>query len=363
MTKNGNLNKAKEAKNDEFYTQYDDIQAELNHYKDKFKDKTVFCNCDDPYESNFCKFFLRNFNYLGLKRLICTSYISSPVISNQLTLFDELEEPVKAGNGYVMDISEIPMSNGRGVSDDDIRDLLKSKNRGVKKLKGDGDFRSEECIEYLKQADIVVTNPPFSLFRDYVALLMEYEKQFLIIGNVNAVTYKEIFPLIKENKMWLGCRSLNKDMYFNLRNEYREYLLENKKEGSAYKIINGVVMGRLASACWYTNLDHKKRHEELILYRRYYGSEEDYPKYDNYDAVNVNKVSDIPCDYSGVMGVPITYLDKHNPEQFEIVGATESEGKGFSAGLWDENSGIAQPVVGGERKYKRLFIRKTITAL
>ena len=318
MAKNENLHKAKEAKNDEFYTQYDEIQSELNHYEDKFKDKTVFCNCDDPFESNFCKFFLRNFNYLGLERLICTSYSTSNMIGQQLTLFDE-EDPVKRGSGYVIDVTEVPMANGRGVSDEDIEKLLKSKKRGVKKLKGDGDFRSDECIEYLKQADIVVTNPPFSLFREYVALLVEYEKQFLIIGNVNAITYKEIFPLIKDNKMWFGCRNLNKDMYFNVKAEYQRYLLENKKEGSAYKVIDGVVVGRLASACWYTNLDHNKRHEELVLYKKYYGNEEDYPKYDNYDAINVDKVADIPCDYFEDMGVPITYLDKYNPEQFDIV--------------------------------------------
>ena len=254
MSKNENLHKAKDAKKDEFYTQYEDIQNELNHYEQHFKGKTVLCNCDDPFESNFCKFFLRNFNYLGLKRLICTSYSTSPVIGQQLTLFDWMDEPVVQGNGYVMDIREVPMANGRGVSDADIDALLKSKKRGVKKLKGDGDFRSEECIEYLKEADIVVTNPPFSLFREYVAQLMEYGKKFLIIGNMNAITYKEIFPLIKDNKMWLGCRNLNKDMYFNVKSEYQKYLLENKKEGSAYKIINGVVMGRLASACWYTKV-------------------------------------------------------------------------------------------------------------
>ena len=213
MGKNDNLHKAKEAKNDEFYTQYEEIQLELNHYEDKVKGKTVLCNCDDPFESNFCKFFLRNFNYLGLKRLICTSYGTSPVIGQQLTLFDWMDEPVMSGNGYVMDITEVPMANGRGVSDADIETLLKSKKRGVKKLNGDGDFRSEECIEYLKQADIVVTNPPFSLFREYVGQLIEYGKQFLIIGNVNAITYKEIFPLIKENKVWMGYRSLNKYVF------------------------------------------------------------------------------------------------------------------------------------------------------
>ena len=173
---NDDLRAANKAKKDEFYTSYDDIQTEMNNYDDLFSGKTVLCNCDDPFESNFCKFFLKNFNYLKLKRLICTSYVSSPIVGTQMTIFDYMDEPVKRGHGYVMDISEVPMANGRGVSDDDIEKLLKSKKRGVKKLEGDGDFRSDECIEYLKQADIVVTNPPFSLFREYVALLTEYDK-------------------------------------------------------------------------------------------------------------------------------------------------------------------------------------------
>ena len=186
MAKNADLHAAGVAKKDEFYTQYEDIQNELNHYENQFRGKTVLCNCDDPFESNFCKFFLRNFNYLGLKRLICTSYNTSSVAWRQMTIWDYLGEPVKAknGHGYVMDIKSVPMANGRGVSDEDIDELLKSKKRGVKKLEGDGDFRSDECIDYLKQADIIVTNPPFSLFREYVALLMKYEKKFLIIGNV-----------------------------------------------------------------------------------------------------------------------------------------------------------------------------------
>ena len=315
--------KQKGQKKDEFYTQYEDIQNELNHYEQHFKEKTVFCNCDDPFESNFCKFFLRNFNYLGLKRLICTSYSASPIAGRQLSLFDDENEPVVRGNGYVMDIREVPMANGRGVSDADIDALLKSKKRGVKKLKGDGDFRSDECIEYLKQADIVVTNPPFSLFREYVAQLMEYAKKFLIIGNINAITYKEIFPLIKNNKLWLGYRNLNKDMYFNVGEAYQKYLVENKKEGSAYKIIDGVVMGRLASACWYTNIDHNKRHEELVLYKRYYGNEEDYPKYDNYDAINVDKISYIPIDYLPVKKFVKRFLQRnygsphHLPRQIQ----------------------------------------------
>ena len=311
--KNSSLNAASVAKQDEFYTRYEDIQEELNHYEKHFKGKTILCNCDDPFESNFCKFFLRNFNYLGLKRLICTSYVSSSVVGTQMTIFDYMDEPVKRGHGYVMDITEVPMANGRGVSDDDIEKLLKSKKRGVKKLEGDGDFRSEECIEYLKQADVVVTNPPFSLFREYVALLMEYEKQFLIIGNQNNITYKEIFPLIQQNKIWLGCKF--GDMAFRVPDYYepRETRFWIDETGQKWRSFGTI--------CWYTNLDHEKRHEKLVLYRHYYGHEEDYPKYDNYDAINVNKVSEIPCDYFENMAVPITYVDKHNPEQFDIVDA------------------------------------------
>ena len=294
MARNATLNKAKEAKNDEFYTRYEDIQNELNHYEEHFKGKTVFCNCDDPFESNFCKFFLKNFNYLGLKRLICTSFVSSPVIGIQSEIFDLDNEPLTKENGYVMDISAVPMANGRGVSDDDIDKLLKSKKRGVKKLKDDGDFRSPECIEYLKQADIVVTNPPFSLFREYMAQLVEYGKQFVIIGNQNALHYKEIFPLIKDNKIWLGY------------NHVKEFF---KPDGKSQKFGN---------VLWFTNLDIKKRHEKLILYKRF--SENEYFRYVNFDAIDVNKVTEIPCDYFGFMGVPDSFFDSYNPDQFEIIG-------------------------------------------
>ena len=324
MAKNENLHKAKDAKKDEFYTQYEDIQNELNHYEQHFKGKTVLCNCDDPFESNFCKFFLRNFNYLGLKRLICTSYSTSPVIGQQLTLFDWMDEPVVRGNGYVMDIREVPMANGRGVSDADIDALLKSKKRGVKKLKGDGDFRSEECIEYLKQADIVVTNPPFSLFREYVAQLMAYQKNFLIIGNVNAITYKEIFPLIKDNKLWLGASIHSGDRKFYVPDDYPLHAAGCGVDKNGRKYI------RVKGVRWFTNLDYAMRHEELVLYKRYYGNEEEYPHYANYDAIEVSKVSDIPCDYYEEIGVPITYLDKHNPDQFEIIGASRWLGKPMS---------------------------------
>ncbi len=312
MAKNEGLGKAKDAKKDEFYTTFEDIQAEINNYTDKFKDKTVLCNCDDPYESNFCKFFLVNFNYLGLKRLICTSYASSPIIGSQMTIFDYLDEPVHRGNGYVMDISEVPMANGRGVSDDDIEKLLKSKKRGVKKLKGDGDFRSTECIEYLKQADIVVTNPPFSLFREYITMLYEYNKQFLIIGNVNAIHYSQIFPLFKDNKLWLGASIHSGDRKFYVPEDYplNAAGCGIDKDGRRFIRVKGVR--------WYTNIDYPSRHEDIDLYKKY--SPEDYYTYDNMDAINVDKTLEIPCDYYGMMGVPITFMDKYNPDQFVILG-------------------------------------------
>lgn len=313
MAKNGNLHSAKREKNDEFYTQYEDIQKELNHYEQHFKGKTVMCNCDDPFESNFCKFFLRNFNYLGLKRLICTSYAKSLVAGTERQIKDADDVPVSAGHGYVMDITEVPMANGRGVSDDDIDELLHSEKRGVKRLIGDGDFASDECIEYMKQADIIVTNPPFSEFRKYVELLMEYEKEFIIIGNVNAITYKEIFPLIRDNRLWFGASIHSGDRKFYVPDNYPLNAANCgvDDEGRRYIRVKGVR--------WFTNLDYAIRHEELDLYRRYYGHEEEYPKYDNYDAINVDKTSEIPYDYDGVIGVPITFLDKYNPEQFEIV--------------------------------------------
>ena len=298
MSKNSNLQKAKQQKNDEFYTQYDDIQQELNHYEKHFAGKTVYCNCDDPVESQFTFFFLKNFNHLKIKRLICTCYKESPIA---YTLFDYLEDQNKNkvvnGGGYVLDVKKIPMKNGRGVSDDDIKRLL-NKNGIVKKLKGDGDFRSDECLAYMKECDIVVTNPPFSLFREFVDILIKYKKEFLIIGNKNAVNYKNVFPLIKDNKIWLGYGNPSK------------FFLPN---GTETKQVQGLCR-------WFTNLDIDKRHEDLILYKTYKGNEKEYPKYDNYNAINVDAVADIPKDYKDVMGVPITFLDKYNPEQFELVG-------------------------------------------
>lgn len=362
MAKNEGLSKAKDAKKDEFYTTYEDIQVEMNNYVDKFKGKTVLCNCDDPYESHFCKFFLKNFNYLGLKRLICTSYGTSPIIGAQMTIFDLMDEPVQRGSGYVMDISEIPMANGRGVSDDDIEKLLKSKKRGVKKLKGNGDFRSAECLEYLEQADIVVTNPPFSLFREYVATLIEYNKQFLIIGNVNAITYKEIFPLIMENKIWLGASIHSGDRKFYVPDNYPLNAASCGVDEEGRKFI------RVKGVRWFTNLDYATRHEELVLYRKY--TSEEYPHYDNYDAIEVGKTADIPCDYYEKMGVPITFLDKYNPEQFEILGSFNNSNikkKKDEGYVLSENT---PTIINGEEKlwngpvvnkmpfYKRIVVRR-----
>lgn len=342
MSKSDLLN-AKREKQNEFYTQLEDIQKELNHYEDKFENKTVLCNCDDPFESNFFKFFITNFNYLKLKRLICTCYRGSPVA---FTIFDYLkddnEEKLRTEYGYIIDIKEVPMENGRGVSDVDIHRLLLSKNRGVKRLKGDGDFRSDECIEYLKQADIVVTNPPFSLFREYVAQLIEYDKKFIIIGHQNAISYKEIFKLIKENRIWLGYGFKGGAGFF-----ISPY--EDKAKASHHK--EGLI--RVSGVNWFTNIDIKKRHEDLILYKTY--NDKEYPKYDNYDAINVDKTQDIPKDYGGVMGVPITFMDKYNPDQFEIV-----NGMGrYCVIEGDDNNPIGTygTEVNGEKKYFRVLIK------
>jgi hypothetical protein len=234
-----------------------------------------------------------------------------------MTIFDLFDNEVKRGNGYVMDITEVPMKNGRGVSEEDIEKLLKSKKRGVKKLEGDGDFRSDECIEYLKLADIVVTNPPFSLLIEFFQTLIKYKKKFLIIGNPNALHYKDVFPLVRDNKVWVGYKSMSSDMLFDVSPEFAVWLVQNKKQGSGYKLIDGVVKGR-AQAIWFTNLDIDKRHEDLILYKQY--KPENYPKYYNYDGIDVSKVSEIPNDYYGAMGVPDSFLEVYNPEQFELIG-------------------------------------------
>ena len=290
QSSNKNLHKASKAKKDEFYTQLSDIEKELGHYKKHFKNKIVFCNCDDPSVSNFFHYFSYKFEELGLKKLITTCY------KNQdYNLFSQNNSEKAIYLEYTGDKNKDKIPNPKEI--------------GIKHLKGDGDFRSDECIELLKQADIVVTNPPFSLFREYVAQLMEYKKKFIIIGNQNAITYKEIFKLIKENKMWLGCTLDGRNIWFRIPDNYENY----------HKIEDGIKYAFVASTIWFTNLDYEKRHEDLILYKTYKGNKKDYPKYDNYDAINIDKTKDIPIDYKGAMGVPITFLHKYNPEQFEII--------------------------------------------
>ena len=310
---NKNLNAAKEAKKDEFYTQLVDIENELKHYRQHFRGKTILCNCDDPYESNFFKYFANNFNAFGLKKLIATCYNGSPVQGSELMIDfgDFQEEPKKIA--YKVEITEVTDLNGDGRVDlADVRYLIQNDKNVLSILKENGDFRSHECIELLKEADIVVTNPPFSLFREYVAQLMKYEKKFIIIGNMNAITYKEIFPLIKNNQLWTGPSITSGDRKFWVPDDYELKAAGCGIDETGRKFI------RVKGVRWFTNLDHKKRHEELILYHTY--SPEEYPKYVNYDAINVNATNDIPIDYDGVMGVPITFLDKYNPEQFEIIG-------------------------------------------
>ena len=330
------LRKAKNAKNDEFYTQLCDIENELKHYRNDFKDKVILCNCDDPYESNFFKYFAMNFNAFGLKKLIATCYETSPIVNTQLSFFPDDEKIVNVENAgkkaHKIEITEVTDLNGDGRVDLlDVEIIIKN---SVTPLLGDGDFRSEECIELLKEADIVATNPPFSLFREYVAQLIEYDKKFIIIGNKNAITYKEIFPLLKNNKMWLGYG-------FNGGNAYFAVAKEVHYADGVYNKNTGLVKFR--NCCWFTNLDTQKRHEDLLLYKPY--SPEEYPEYDNYEAINVDKVSDIPCDYDGVMGVPITFLDKYNPKQFKIVK--------FRKGNDDKDLSV-----NGKCPYFRILIRK-----
>ena len=298
MPKNTTLWRAKIAKNDEFYTQLSDIENELRHYKEHFRWKTVLCNCDDPRVSNFFHYFAYNFEQLWLKRLITTCYKNQ---NSNLFTSNNSEKAVYLVYDWDKNWNNIP----------DIDEIW------IHELKWDGDFRSEECIELLKQSDIVVTNPPFSLFREYVWQLIEYDKKFVIIGNPNAITYKEFFPLLRDNKVWVGYKSMGSDMLFGTSKEYEQELREKKKEGSGYRIVGGKFFAR-AAAIWFTNLDIKKRHEDLITYKKY--NPDEYRKYDNYDAIDVSQVSNIPCDYDGVMWVPITFLDKYNPEQFELVG-------------------------------------------
>jgi len=321
QSQNKNLTQAKKNKKDEFYTQLSDIERELKHYKKHFKGKVVYCNCDDPRVSNFFHYFSYNFERLGLKKLITTCYKN-----RDMDVFSKNDSEEAIYLEYEGD------KNGNNVPD--IEEI------GIKALKGDGDFRSEESIELLKQADIVVTNPPFSLFREYVAQLIEYDKQFIIIGNQNAITYKEVFNYFKENKIWIGYK--NGDMEFKVPAHYeaRETRYRQDETGQKWRSMGNI--------CWYTNLDIAKRHEDLILYKKY--SSNEYPTYDNYDAINIDKVKDIPVDYKGTMGVPITFLAKHNPKQFELVGIDRP--------LVEEITGkVSRFKIAGKEKFARIVIR------
>lgn len=307
---NKNLNAAKSAKKDEFYTQLTDIERELQHYWPHFRGKTVLCNCDDPYESNFFKYFALRFNQLGLKKLICTCYNGSPVQGNELLIhFDDLDaEPTKIA--YKVEITEVKDLNGDGAVDlADVRYLLQNDHNVMATLES-GDFRSAECIELLQQADVVVTNPPFSLFREYIGQLIEYGKKFIIVGHQNAITYKEVFPLIKENKVWLGYGFKGGAAHFF--SPYKDIATagDHRKD-----------MIRVSGVTWFTNLEIPKRNEELDLVCRY--SPEEYPKYQDYDAIEVSESNAVPYDYDGYIGVPITFLNFFNPEQFEILDCCE----------------------------------------
>ena len=329
MADNTGLQAAARARKDEFYTQLSDIEKELRHYRCHFQGKTVLCNCDDPFESNFFKYFVLNFNQLGLKELVATCYAASPIANRQLSLFDVPGASRSARNGgkpYVARVRVVRDATGDGAIDmTDIAELFKNGENSLKELQGNGDFRSDECVSFLKQADIVVTNPPFSLFREYLAQLENHQKKFIIIGNVNAITYKEFFPLLMNNRVWIGPSIHSGDRKFNVPDDYPLKAAGCGLDEDGKKFI------RVKGVRWFTNLDISQRHEKLILTKKY--SPADYPAYDNYDAINVDATADIPRDWQGVMGVPITFLDRYCPEQFEILGITSGRNE-FDKRAW-----------------------------
>lgn len=342
MSGNSNLHMSRSDKADEFYTQLSLIESELKHYKSHFKEKTVLCNCDDPFESNFFKYFAMNFNSLGLKKLIATCYSSSPFVYTQLNLFGT-EEAVAVAESqrkpYKIEITEVTDENGDGRVDlADVEYLLRNKKNVLTLLDGDGDFRSSECVELLKVADIVVTNPPFSLFREYVAQLMDYNKDFLIVGNQNAVTYREIFPLIRDNKVWLGYN--NGHFWFKVPETYEVKKTDFKVDE------NGQKWRRMGNICWFTNLDIEKRHEDMTLFRNY--SPNNYPRYDDCNAIEVSRTLDIPCDFYDPIGVPITFMQYYNPNQFVILGLDNHELEWVGHG----------PKLNGKTLYRRIIIKR-----
>ena len=300
---------------DEFYTQMTDIEAELRHYKEQFRGQIILCNCDDPYESNFFKYFAMNFNHLGLKKLIATCYAGSPIAGEQLP-FSDLPSFGQAVDkqAYKVEITQVPDANNDGAIDlCDVEYLLKNDGNVLMPLEGDGDFRSPECVALLQESDVVVTNPPFSLFREYVTQLGTFGKKFLILGDQNAITYEEVMSQVMANNLWFGYEN-GGTKWFRVPDNY-DITTESRK-----KVVDGIQYFSMGRIYWYTNLDTAKRHEFITLYRKY--TPEDYPTYTNYPAIEVSRVSDIPMDYEGAMGVPITFLDRYNPQQFQILGSS-----------------------------------------
>lgn len=335
--KNTNLHRAKRCKDDEFYTTYETIENELVHYTEQFKNKTVLCNCDNPFTSNFPKFFLQNFNVLGLKRLICTSF--SPYASVQPSLFESFND--NNSKGYILDISKISKSD---FTSETISDFLLS-THCVKELNGNGDFRSLECIDYLKESDIVVTNPPFSLFKEMVSEIMKYNKKFLIIGNQNALTYKEIFPLIQNNLVWTGYQFGEMKFRVPQDSEPRSTRYWVDETGQKWR--------SLGNAMWLTNLDNERRHENLRLTQCF--NPLIHQRYDNYNAIHVRNITEIPFDYTGIMGVPITIINRYNSEQFEIIGEANHGS--------DSQYDIFKPILNGKEVFKRILIRNKAIAI
>ena len=351
--KQASLHQARRSRNDEFYTRLEDIEREVRHYSEHFRGKTVFLNCDDPYESDFFKYFAMSFKHLGLKKLISVSYAGSSIVGGQLPLLEiaGLRDAPPPREPYKVEITETPDLNEDGAIDLlDIRELLKSDANTISMLGGDGDFRSSESLDLLEQSDIVVTNPPFSLFPEFISQLVEHGKKFLILGNMNAVTYRDIWPLIRDGQIWLGVtRTGTGSMWFRV--------TDDAPEKTGQKIENGTRYQTVGSSAWFTNLDHARRHDEIPLFRKYSDEPELYPNYDNFVGIEVSRVNDIPVDYSGFMGVPITFLGKHNPNQFDIVAYSRKshipDDMMLHVGL-----NHSQPYIQGKAIYDRIFIRR-----
>ena len=339
MAKNDNLNVAAKAKKDKFYTQLEDIENELRHYREFFKGKSVLCNCDDPFESNFFQYFALKFNDLELKKLVTTSYIGSPIAGSEVSLFDPKQ------NAYMTEVTELKDWNGDGREDlNDVKFAIENKIYPTRQLEGTGDFSSKEVVKLLKACDVVVTNPPFSVFRQFVKLMIDNDKKFLIVGPLNAITYKEIFPLIMANKLWLGYGFPGMVGFFT--SPYEDFATASEHR-------DGMI--RNSGVHWFTNIETEKRYWDIPLFKSYREEPERYPRYDNYDAIEVSKTAHIPVDYDGVMGVPISFLDKYNPNQFEILGNSEMFAEPI---MVNGKLGTGRFYINGKRMYDRILIRR-----